>query len=278
MCLPGLAVIGLLLLLCSLWSITLGAADIDRETVFAALLEFDSSAFEHLIIRTVRFPRVLGGILVGLALAVSGAILQALTLNPLADSGILGINAGAAFAVVVTVFLLRESSLAAYAIALLKEALGDSLSGKTVSMVRAVLPEQLRLRLAGSSGGILQSGLGIERPESQQPVYDQTTGFIQTNISQESWQHTDGHYLFVHGAQPTADGSTEAQALIDSLAVNAIWNKLEAVNGHCHGLGVFAAHDIIDNILTILAETRPTIASPFVAPDAEAESEEATSD
>ena len=55
--------------------------------------------------------------LVGIALAVAGAIMQALTRNPLADSGILGINAGAAFAVVVTVFLLRVSSLGAYALA-----------------------------------------------------------------------------------------------------------------------------------------------------------------
>lgn len=115
--LPALAVAVLLLLLSLLWSITLGAADIDRHTVFAALFDFDEGAFEHLIIGTVRLPRVLAGALVRLALAVAGAIMQALTRNPPADSGILGINASAAFAVVVTVFLLRESSLAAYAIA-----------------------------------------------------------------------------------------------------------------------------------------------------------------
>ena len=77
----------------------------------------EETAFEHLIIQTVRLPRVLAGVLVGIALAVAGAIMQALTRNPLADSGILGINAGAAFAVVVTVFLLRVSSLGAYALA-----------------------------------------------------------------------------------------------------------------------------------------------------------------
>ena len=107
----------LLLFACLLWSITLGAAEIDRDTVFTALLQPDETAFEHLIIQTVRLPRVLAGVLVGIALAVAGAIMQALTRNPLADSGILGINAGAAFAVVVTVFLLRVSSLGAYALA-----------------------------------------------------------------------------------------------------------------------------------------------------------------
>ena len=115
--LPGFIVAALLLFACLLWSITLGAAEIDRDTVFTALLQPDETAFEHLIIQTVRLPRVLAGVLVGIALAVAGAIMQALTRNPLADSGILGINAGAAFAVVVTVFLLRVSSLGAYALA-----------------------------------------------------------------------------------------------------------------------------------------------------------------
>ncbi|MCU0476830.1 MAG: iron ABC transporter permease, partial [Anaerolineae bacterium] len=97
--LPGLAVGGVLLLGCIVWSITLGAADISAQTVYDAIFAFDGS-FEHLIIQTVRLPRVLAGLVVGAALAVSGAVMQGLTRNPLADSGLLGINAGAAFAVV----------------------------------------------------------------------------------------------------------------------------------------------------------------------------------
>lgn len=146
---PALAFAILVLLLSLLWSITLGAADINRATVFAALLDFDESAFEHLIIRTVRLPRVLGGFMVGLALAVAGAIMQALTRNPLADSGILGINAGAAFAVVVTVFLLRESSLGAYAIAGM---VGAAAAGALVYGLGSAGrggPTPLRLTLAG---------------------------------------------------------------------------------------------------------------------------------
>ena len=62
-------------------------------------------------------PRVVAGLLAGMALAVAGAIMQALTRNPLADSGILGINAGAAFAVVVSLIWLRIASLTMYALA-----------------------------------------------------------------------------------------------------------------------------------------------------------------
>jgi iron complex transport system permease protein len=64
-------------------------------------------------------PRVLAGAVVGAALAVAGAIMQGLTRNPLADSGILGINSGAAFAVVMTVYLLGTPSLSVYALAAL---------------------------------------------------------------------------------------------------------------------------------------------------------------
>jgi iron complex transport system permease protein len=114
--LPGLAVGVLLLVACLLWSITLGAAEITPQVVYEALFNFDSTNFQHLIIQTVRFPRVLSGVIVGASLAVSGAIMQGLTRNPLADPGILGINSGAAFAVVLVVVILGDPSLSTYAV------------------------------------------------------------------------------------------------------------------------------------------------------------------
>jgi iron complex transport system permease protein len=113
--LPGLLVCSLLLVMCLLWSITLGAAEIDSQVVYAALFNYDDTNFDHLIIQTVRLPRVLSGVIVGAALAVAGAIMQGLTRNPLADGGLLGINSGAAFAVVLSVFLLGNPSLSVYA-------------------------------------------------------------------------------------------------------------------------------------------------------------------
>jgi iron complex transport system permease protein len=102
-------VLGLALLL----SVAFGAADIDAATVWRALTAFDGST-DHLIIRTLRVPRAIIGALVGAALAVAGAIMQGLTRNPMADPGILGINTGAALAVVAAVFFLRATSLAQY--------------------------------------------------------------------------------------------------------------------------------------------------------------------
>lgn len=89
---------------CLLISILTGAADIAPATVWQALFQFDGST-DHLIIRTVRLPRAVMAVVVGAALAVAGAITQGLTRNPLAAPDILGINVGAALAMVLAVFL-----------------------------------------------------------------------------------------------------------------------------------------------------------------------------
>lgn len=113
----GLMVGAVLVGLCIVWSITLGAADISLQTIIDALLTPDESSFQHLVIRTVRLPRVLSGALVGASLAVAGAIMQGLTRNPLASPSILGVNAGASFAVVLLVFIAGSPPLSAYALA-----------------------------------------------------------------------------------------------------------------------------------------------------------------
>ncbi|MEM7336947.1 MAG: iron ABC transporter permease [Chloroflexota bacterium] len=113
--LPTGLFVGVLLLVLGLaFSITLGAAEIDVQTVFASIFQYNDTEFDHLIIRTVRLPRILAGVIIGAALAVAGAIMQGLTANPLASPGILGVNAGAAFAVVMGVFILGAPPLLVY--------------------------------------------------------------------------------------------------------------------------------------------------------------------
>ncbi|GAB4205325.1 MAG: iron ABC transporter permease [Coleofasciculaceae cyanobacterium] len=110
----GLFLSLLVLLIGLVASLTYGAADISLSKIVAALIAFDGST-DHLIVRTIRLPRSLMAILVGAAISVAGTLMQALTRNPLADPEILGINAGAAMAVVVTMFLFGTSSLSIYA-------------------------------------------------------------------------------------------------------------------------------------------------------------------
>ncbi len=87
-----------LLIFIMIFSITKGAANIPVSSVWDALFHFNDGEMNHLIILNIRIPRVIASALVGAALAVSGAIMQGTTGNPLADSGLLGLNAGAAFA------------------------------------------------------------------------------------------------------------------------------------------------------------------------------------
>ncbi|GAA0415573.1 MAG: FecCD family ABC transporter permease [Bacillota bacterium] len=82
-------------------SISIGAADITFSTVWEAIFHYDPTSTSHSIIQELRLPRTLAGVLVGASFAVAGAMMQGMTRNPLADPGILGINAGAVFMVAI---------------------------------------------------------------------------------------------------------------------------------------------------------------------------------
>lgn len=109
----ALAMLSCLIVLVAAWSATLGTVRLTLSQVVEAIVAFDGSR-EHLVIMTIRLPRVLAGLAVGAALAVSGAIMQAITGNPLASPGLLGINAGAAFAVVLAIGLVGTGSSGVY--------------------------------------------------------------------------------------------------------------------------------------------------------------------
>ncbi|CAM2880737.1 iron ABC transporter permease [Paenibacillus taichungensis] len=91
----------LLLALGMALSISFGAADIKLGVVWEAIFNFNPELTPHQIIWEIRLPRILGGAMVGACFAVAGAIMQGMTRNPLADSGLLGLNAGAGFALAV---------------------------------------------------------------------------------------------------------------------------------------------------------------------------------
>jgi iron complex transport system permease protein len=79
-------------------SLLLGSANIPLSDVLSAYFAFDENSMNHHIVWDLRVPRTIGDILVGAALSTGGAIMQGMTRNPLADSGVLGINSGAVFA------------------------------------------------------------------------------------------------------------------------------------------------------------------------------------
>lgn len=111
----AMAVLGLVLMVVlSLSSLALGARPVAVSTVVDALFAYDGDLVDHIVIMDYRLPRTLLSLLCGAGFGVAGALIQAATRNPLADPGILGVNAGAAFFVTLAVGLFGVQSIAAY--------------------------------------------------------------------------------------------------------------------------------------------------------------------
>lgn len=96
-----LVLAGLLLVAAVAASLLVGARDLAFGEVVTAVLRPDDSGPAGVVVQGLRMPRTVVGLLAGLALGVAGALMQGITRNPLADPGLLGVNAGASLFVVV---------------------------------------------------------------------------------------------------------------------------------------------------------------------------------
>lgn len=127
--LAGLA----LLVLGFIISIKFGAVDISIKDIISALTG-DEGTTNYNIIYNIRLPRIITGVFVGVNLAISGAILQGVLRNPIADPGIIGVSAGAGLFAVTIMILFPENSayvpLAAFLGAMLASMLVYSVSWK----------------------------------------------------------------------------------------------------------------------------------------------------
>lgn len=108
----GLLAAVTLLSLVAVASIAVGAKELSVAQVLHGLFE-NSGTYADVVVDE-RLSRTVLGLLVGAALGLSGAVLQALTRNPLADPGLLGINAGASAAVVTAITYFGVTSLTGY--------------------------------------------------------------------------------------------------------------------------------------------------------------------
>ncbi|VXA93425.1 iron-enterobactin transporter subunit; membrane component of ABC superfamily [Arthrobacter sp. 9AX] len=94
-------------------SLTVGARGLPLDTVWQALTAFDPANGDHAVVHA-RIPRTVLGLLAGAALGLAGAAMQGVARNPLADPGIMGVNAGAALAVVTGIYVFGVGSLSGY--------------------------------------------------------------------------------------------------------------------------------------------------------------------
>ncbi|WP_172731576.1 Fe(3+)-siderophore ABC transporter permease [Pluralibacter gergoviae] len=162
----------ILLLLAAALSLLIGAKPLPVSVVVDALSGSCQSA-DCTIVLDARLPRTLAGLLAGAALGLAGALMQTLTRNPLADPGILGVNAGASFAIVL--------GAALFGLTTPQEQLGLAFCGALIaSLLVAFTGSQgggqlspVRLTLAGVAlAAVLEgltNGIALINPD----VYDQ---------------------------------------------------------------------------------------------------------
>jgi iron complex transport system permease protein len=150
----------LLLALGIIASLLLGERSIDVSTVCDAIFHYDAASTAHTIVRDWRLPRALADVLVGASLAVAGAIMQAITRNPLASPGIMGLNSGASFAAVAALVFLPETGRSqVMLVSILGAALGAALVYGLGSFSRGGLTP-VRLALTGMAVSALLGAMG----------------------------------------------------------------------------------------------------------------------
>ena len=170
---PAVLAVGLLALMLVVLSLGPGSAQIPPQTTLAALLQFDPGNSDHLLVRELRVPRTVLALVVGAALAAAGVIMQALTRNPLADPGVLGVNAGAATAVAAGIALAGMQSAPAQ---LLCGLLGAALAGAVVVLLSGLRSgaDPIRVVLVGTAlSAVLLALTQLITLNSEEQVFDQ---------------------------------------------------------------------------------------------------------
>ncbi|WP_186578010.1 FecCD family ABC transporter permease [Aquibacillus kalidii] len=140
-------------------SILVGTKEIDLHTIWDAFFQYDETNVNHAIIITARLPRVLGAILVGAYLAISGALMQGMTRNYLASPSIMGVSDGSAFMITLCMVLapgLSSSALILYS--MVGSALGAMIVFGFGSLIRNGL-SPVRLAIIGTVIGTFLSSV-----------------------------------------------------------------------------------------------------------------------
>ncbi|WLI78929.1 Fe(3+)-siderophore ABC transporter permease [Kosakonia sp. H02] len=170
----ALILVGLLILLilAAALSLLIGAKPMPASVVIDALWGVCQSA-DCTIIRDARLPRTLAGLLAGGALGIAGALMQTLTRNPLADPGLLGVNAGASFAIVLGAALLGAASPVEHLMLAFCGALAASLLVAFTGSQGGGQLSPVRLTLAGVALTAVLDGLSSGISLLDADVYDQ---------------------------------------------------------------------------------------------------------
>ena len=193
----GLLVCLVVLAAVLLLSIAVGSKTIPFGTVIDALVNYDDSN-DHVIIRDLRLPRTLLGLIVGMALGVAGGLIQAMTRNPLADPGILGVNAGAGFAMVVAVAVFGLTSIWSYIWFAFLGAVIATAIVYTLGSIGRGGATPIRLTLAGVAIGSVLGGISSGITLLNPTAFDQMRQWNAGSLSGRSLEIVLAVAPFIH--------------------------------------------------------------------------------
>ncbi|MGI8309617.1 FecCD family ABC transporter permease [Saccharopolyspora hattusasensis] len=167
----GIAVLLVVLAVACVLSVVIGAKTIPLQEVWAGL--FAPTGTENdLIIRELRVPRTIVGVLAGAALGLAGALMQGHTRNPIADPGILGITQGAALAVVLAVYTFGVTTLLGFIWFGFAGALLGALAVFAIGSLGRGGPTPVALALAGTAISHLLQAIASALVISDQQTMD----------------------------------------------------------------------------------------------------------
>lgn len=167
-------------------SLAVGARNVSLATVIEALAG-RASGPDADAVTSLRVPRTVLGLLVGAALGVAGALIQAVTRNPLADPGILGVNAGSAFAVAIAVGALGITAPIGYVWFAFLGALATTVMVYLIGSAGRGQVSPARITLAGVALGAVLSGITSALVLADPKGFDAMRAWEAGNLADRGW-------------------------------------------------------------------------------------------
>ncbi|MGO2193967.1 MAG: FecCD family ABC transporter permease [Brachybacterium sp.] len=182
----GLLVALVLLAIVVAGSVLVGSQTLSISAVWEALVSAEDTQ-PHFIVHELRIPRTAVGLVVGVALGTAGALIQALTRNPLADPGILGVNAGAAFFVALGVAVFGVSSISGYVWFAFAGALVVTVAVYVIGSAGRGGADPVQLTLAGVALGAVLSGIVTAMVLLDSQTFNQMRNWNAGSIVSRDW-------------------------------------------------------------------------------------------
>ncbi|WP_116115910.1 FecCD family ABC transporter permease [Austwickia chelonae] len=234
-------------------SLAVGSHHIPLGRVIAAFTAYDASLSDHVLVRDLRVPRTGVAVVVGAALGAAGALTQAVTRNPLAEPGFLGISAGAAVVVALGLVVMPHADVATM---ILFSFAGAATSGIAVLLLGGAFRETVdpvRLVLAGAALSVVLSAVTGALVINNRAVFESFRYWDSGAVAARPWP------LIVTGTVITVLGIV--LGLIAAPGLNAL--ALGSELGRAVGASPLLTWSLAGIAVVLLAGTATAIAGPI---------------